>query len=401
MILQVVKLIALSAITFIFTPVIFACTDFKLTAKDGTVLITRSMEFPIDMKANLRNAPRGKETIAKASNGGPGMSWKNKYGYLFIDAFNQDIVVDGMNEVGLSFEYLYLPGETQYPTVPAGKETKSLPYYQLGQWILGNFKTVDEVKKALADIYIYQAYLPGSIAGLSNVIFPLHASVYEANGKGIVIEFIGGKVNVYDNIGIMTNSPTYDWQVTNLRNYLNLSPYNAKPVTVNGITYSATGQGSGNVGLPGDASPPSRFAKTAFLTTAALPVNNKSDVLNLGEHIINNVDIPIGIARSVDNGKDVTDYTQWVIFKDLSNKVIYYRTYDDLTLRMVDLKKVDLSEKAQPLKMPLVAPRYMIDMTTKFANQMGGNAVSNSTVAKMNSDVKPFIGRLNAAANKN
>jgi len=353
-----------------------ACTDFRLTAKDGTVMITRSMEFAANMNANIRNSPRGKEVTARAPNNTPGLKWKAKYGYMYIDGMNQDVVVDGMNEAGMSFEYLYLPGETQYPTVPAGKEAQSLPYLQFGEWVLSNFKSIDEVKKALNDVYIYQGYLPT----MPNVSFPLHASIYEASGKGIIVEFVNGKVNVFDSIGLLTNSPTYDWQVANLRNYLNLSPYVPKPITIDGNTYSATGQGSGSIGLPGDASPPSRFAKTAFLTTAAIPVDNKVGLLNLAEHIINNADIPIGIARSSDNGKETSDYTQWVVFKDLTNKVIYYRTYEDLTLRMVDLSKVDFSEKAALTKIPLLTQQYTIDMTTRF-QQPNGSAPTNTIAA--------------------
>lgn len=373
---QATKLILLT-VSLIFTSTVFACTDFRLTAKDGTVLISRSMEFPIDMKSNIRNAARGRTITAKAPNGGPGLSWKTTFGYLYVDAFGQDIVVDGMNEAGLSFEYLYLPGETQYPAVPNGKEAQSLPYYQLGEWVLSNFKTIDEVKKALADIYIYQAYLP--IDGMPNMIYPLHASIFDASGKGIVIEFVKGNVNIYDNIGIMTNSPTYDWQVTNLRNYLNLSPYVPKTVTVSGISYPATGQGSGSVGLPGDVSPPSRFTKIAFLTTAAFPATNKMTVLNLAQHIINNVDIPTGIARSIDNGKDVADYTQWVVFKDLTNKMFYYRTYNDLTLRSIDISKVDFSEKALPMRLPMTQVNYIMDMTSKLNTSGKMNATANKT----------------------
>jgi choloylglycine hydrolase len=385
---QVVRLIILSVITLILSPQLFACTDFRLTAKDGTVLISRSMEFPVDMKANLRSSPRGRQITAKASNGGPGLSWKAKYGYLSIDGLGQDIVVDGVNDAGLSFEYLYLPGETQYPVVPTGKEAQSLPYYLFGDWILGNFKTVDEVKQALNNVYIYLGYMPG----IPDTMFPVHASIYEANGKGIVIEFVAGKVNIYDNIGIMTNSPTYDWQVTNLRNYLNLSPYNPKSITVNGVGYSSTGQGSGSIGLPGDVSPPSRFAKIAFLTTAAFPATNKDNVVNLAEHIINDVDIPSGIARSTDNGKDFADYTQWVVFKDLTHKIMYYRTYDDLTLRSIDMSKVDLSEKAQRMKMPLAAQPYIMDMTAKFTN---GMSMSPKKPSKLT------VGKINAAKIKN
>jgi choloylglycine hydrolase len=184
-----------------------------------------------------------------------------------------------------------------------------------------------------------------------------------------VVEFVNGKVNVYDSIGIMTNSPTYPWQITNLRNYLNLSPYSPKALTVNGITYSATGQGAGMVGLPGDISPPSRFAKVAFYVTSVYPAFTRDDVLNQAEHIINNVDIPAGVARTLDNGKESSDTTQWVVFKDLTHKILYFRTYNNMTLRAVTMSNVDLSEKATRLKMPISGSVNTVqDVTTQFNN---------------------------------
>lgn len=339
-----------------------ACTDFRVISKDGTLVVGRSMEFAVDMNANIRSSNRTRQFDNTAPDGKPAMSWKAKYGYLYIDGMNQDIVVDGINENGLSFEYLYLPGETQYQTIPEGKDAQAIPYYHFGDWVLGNFKSVDEVRQALANIHVYQQTMPA----LGNVIFPLHAAIQDSTGKGIVVEFVQGQMKVYDYMGVLTNSPTYDWQVTNLRNYLNLSPYSPKPVVADGESYSSTGMGAGMVGLPGDVSPPSRFAKIAFMLNSVYPVQNAGDALNLAQHIMNNVDIPAGIARSVDQGKESSDITQWVVFKDLTHKIIYYRTYNDMTLRGVSMSKVDLSEKAPLLKMPLAQPPYIMDMTDKF-----------------------------------
>ena len=51
------------------------------------------------------------------------------------------------------------------------------------------------------------------------------------SGKSIVIEYVGGKLNVYDNpLGVITNSPAFDWHMTNLRNYINFSMTNVPPV---------------------------------------------------------------------------------------------------------------------------------------------------------------------------
>lgn len=342
----------------------FACTDFQLTAKDSTILITRSMEFGLDFKSNLRSSIRGRTVTSTTPNGKSGLSWKAAYGYLSLDALDQDIALDGMNEQGLSFEYLYLPGETQYQTIPAGKEARGIPYYYFGDWVLGNFKTVDEVRDALSTVYVFAQTLPA----FGSMILPGHAAIHDASGKGIVVEFIGGKINIHDYMGVMTNSPTYDWHVTNLRNYLNLSPYSPKPVIVDGVSYSATGQGAGMFGLPGDVSPPSRFVRTAFIAKNSYQANNAEDMLNLAQHIINNVDIPAGLVRSMNNGKEEFETTEWVVFKDLTHKIFYYRTYNDMTIRMVALDKVKFSPDAKRLKMPLVAKPNLIDVTTQFTS---------------------------------
>jgi choloylglycine hydrolase len=347
-----------------------ACTDFRLTAKDGTVMITRSMEFALDMKSNLRTSNRGRKFETLSSDNKPGMTWKAKYGYIFFDGMDVDSASDGMNEKGLSFEALYLPGLAAYQTVPEGKDAHALPYSRIGDWILSSFDSVDQVREALKNTYVFTAKTPG----LGDTIFPLHFAVFEASGKGIIIEYIGGKLSVYDNqIGVFTNSPSYDWHLTNLNNYVHLKPENPAPVMDSGVTFAATGQGFGMIGLPGDISPPSRFVKMATLLRVVYPVNNAAETLNLAEHLINNVDIPKGLAREPVKGDYTNETTQWVVFKDLTHKVIYYRTYGDLTLRSVSLDKIDFAENAPRLKMPIASGQYIQDLTSQFLNSKQAN----------------------------
>jgi choloylglycine hydrolase len=248
--------------------------------------------------------------------------------------------------------------------VSTDKDSHALPYINLGDWILSNFQTVDEVRKALPNIVVFAQKLPS----LGDMIFPLHFAINDASGKGIVVEYVAHQLNIYDNkVGVMTNSPTYDWHMNNLNNYVNLAPLNPPDVIDNTVTFAATGQGYGMLGLPGDISPPSRFVKTTVLTRTALPVDDAGGALNLAEHIINNVDIPRGFARELNNGnKPTNDITQWVVFKDLTNKKFYYRTYGDMSLRSIALSGIDFSENAPRLMMPIADMNTIRDVTHDF-----------------------------------
>lgn len=340
-----------------------ACTDIQVAAKDGSQVIARTMEFALNMNSQLVSTPRSTAFTTTAPDGKPAMSWKSKYGYLMMNGLGQMFTVDGMNEQGMTFEYLYLPGFTQYQTVPAGKNSQAIPYYYLGDWVLGNFKSIDELKQALASVYVYEQALPDA----NKSIFPLHAAIHDATGKGIVVEFVNGKMEVSDYIGVMTNSPTYKWHVTQLPEYENLSPYNPEPVIVNGVAYGANGQGAGALGIPGSVSPSARFVKMYFLNHYSLPVADAPNAVNLAQHIINNVDIPLGSVREKNNGQDSYDLTQWTVIKDMSHKIFYYHTYGDLTLRSVDMSKVDFSDKAPRLVMPLATTPSAVDMTAAFS----------------------------------
>ena len=87
----------------------------------------------------------------------------------------------------------------------------------------------------------------------------------DKSGKSIAIEPRGGVLKVTDApLGVMTNAPTYDWHMTNLDTYINLNTKDIGSEKLGAVTLSATGSGSGMLGLPGDFTPPSRFIRAAI-----------------------------------------------------------------------------------------------------------------------------------------
>ena len=349
-----------------------ACTQIQLTAKDGSVVVGRTMEFAVDLDSHIITSPVGRSFQSPSPSGKNGVAWNAKYGYLLLDFFGTGRSVDGMNTKGLSVGLLYLPGYTKYQQVPAGKFAAALNYLYVGDWVLGNFSAVDEVKAALEDVYVYGS--AERLGGMKNQIFPLHMVVADAAGKNIIVEWVGGKANVYDNpLGVLTNSPEFPWQLNNLKNYVNMTPYAPDPITVGGIEYAATGQGAGALGLPGDFTPPSRFVKMAFLVQTSTPSEAAIDAVVQAEHILNNADIPDGAVRSANDGKDIhTDITRWTVFKDLKDLKFYYKSYTNTTLQEIDLRQLDFAQGADQLSMPIDSKQIMVDATDRFKHSRSG-----------------------------
>jgi choloylglycine hydrolase len=335
-----------------------ACTDVRIMAGDGSAFSVRTMEFAEDLESDAVIVPRGRKVTSPAPKG-EGLSWTSKYGFVGMNTLGEAFYSDGLNEKGLGLGALYLPGETEYQTVKDGDGVRALSNAAFAAWVLGNFATVDEVRAALGDVVVWGETIPqlGSFA-------PLHYVVTEPSGKSIIIEYVGGKLQVYDNeVGVLTNSPAYPWHIQNLRNYVNLTAVNAAPVKVGDTTYAGTGQGSGLHGIPGDPTPPSRFVMAAATSYLADKPKDAGEALVLAMHLIDRVDIPKGLVRDyASGGKPMGDYTQWTAFRDHANKVYYWRSYDDPALKAIDLKTVDFKAGLPLRSIPVGGGKPTVEM---------------------------------------
>ena len=339
-----------------------SCTVFRLKANDGSIIVGRSMEFAVDLKYDAIVVPRNKAYASFAPEGKVGLSWKTRYGYVGIGSFGMEYgISDGMNEKGLAVGLLWFESDMKWQDVAPGEMKRALAQGMVGDWILGNFVSVEDVKREIRNVKVFNYTDPKTKMSLT-----VHFVVYDAKGGCIVIEYEDGKCNIYDNpLGIMTNAPRFPWQLTNLRQYVGMTSEKPEPYQMSGLTFSPTGHGSGMFGLPGDLTPPSRFIRLAVLTRFSDIQPDAERTLNLAQHIINTFDIPFGLVTDTipDKKTVLKESTQWVTFRDLTKCIVYFRTYDNQNLRKIDLNKFDFSGTSVKRIPMFGASEIIVDVT--------------------------------------
>ena len=335
-----------------------ACTSFRVKTTDGMVFYTRTMEGGEIFNSTVSVIPKGTEYQGTIPNGAQaGLSWTSKYGMVGMNTYGLPVITDGMNEAGLAAGNLMFPGFSGYQLFDPAKSAETIAQYEVITWILSNFSKVDEVKEAIKTIRVCKG--PEAVVGN----LELHYTVHDSQGGSIVIEYVKGELHVYDNpMGVMTNSPSFDWHLTNLSNYVNLTSVNAASSTTAGVTTSGLGQGTGMLGLPGDYTPPSRFVRMLALVLSSLPVTGADDGLVLAMTIINNIDIPIGVVRDKVGAEVIYDQTQWTAISDLGRQRFYFRTYKNKDWRMVDVTKA-LANAKGIMTIQAVTPADYHDVT--------------------------------------
>jgi choloylglycine hydrolase len=338
-----------------------ACTGIKLKAKDGAIVRARTLEFAQDLDSDVIVIPRNFEFEGNTPSKLPGLKWKTKFAVAGANFNGEPYVADGINEKGLSGGVFYFPDFAVYQTFDNSKAAVTMAPWQLLTWILGTFSTLEEVKKALPKVRVCNVVFAKWMATM-----PLHYIVMDAKGECIVIEYVKGKLNIHDNpSGTLTNSPDFPWHLTNLRNYMQMSPKGIKDKVVNSLKLIPAGQGSGMLGMPGDYTPPSRFVRAFFFSSASIQQENAEAAAMQSFHILNNFDIPLGTVRSTENNVTSLDRTQWTNVCDLKNKLFYYKTENDSRIRVLKLMNCDLSAK-KIIKFKMASMEKPKDITAKL-----------------------------------
>jgi choloylglycine hydrolase len=300
------------------------CTGIRLTAKNGNIVYGRTMEFGQPTESNIIVIPRNYSLAGEST------PWRARYAAVGANMLGINHLVDGVNEKGLAGGLFYFPGYAGYQEVASAQEKTILAPWELLTWILTNFSHIDQVRESLPSIKV-----ANTIFKAWGITPPVHAIIHDNTGKSLVIEYVNGTLHMHDaDSGIITNSPTYDWHITNLKNYTHITPYNSQKPSF--------GQGSGMLGLPGDFTPPSRFVRAFFFSQSVLESATAHEARDTAFHILNLFNIPLGIIREKTQDEEYCDYTQWTSVCDLSQPSYYWHTYNNPAAQTVDLTKAQL-----------------------------------------------------------
>ena len=233
-----------------------ACTGIALTAADGSYVQSRTIEWARGvLQSEYVVIPRGQRLRSFTPLGADGMTFTAKYGVVGLSVVQKEFIAEGINEAGLSAGLFFFPQYGGYEPYEPAQNDRTLADLQFVTWALTQFSTVDEVKAAVGGVRIVALEKTSVV----------HWRIGEPSGRQVVLEIVGGVPHFYENeVGVLTNAPGFEWQLTNLNNYVNLYPGDAPVRRLDGVTLRPTGGNSGFLGLPGDATPPSRFVRAAF-----------------------------------------------------------------------------------------------------------------------------------------
>jgi choloylglycine hydrolase len=360
----------------------YACTSTCVETTDKYLFYARTMEDHVQFNSKVIVVPKGTQYQGQIPDGTyRGMKYKALYGMVGMNTFDFPYITDGINEEGLTGGTLAFP-IAQYQPYDEKNIDRTVSNSELLTYILSQYRSVEEARRGLQSVRVCSSVIPNL-----NIVYPFHYILHDRTGACIVIEYTGGVLNIHDNpLRVMTNAPDFRWMMTNLSNYVNLSPTNVQQTSLGNVKIPMLGNGSGMLGIPGDFTPPSRFVRMALLTNTALPVTGPDEGLSLAMTLIDNVDISKGNIR--DNQKGTVDYenTQWSVVTDIVRKRFYFRSYANKNWRYIDVMEA-LKDAVELKSISIDSPPSYTNVTDRLKKGMDDRTRYSPQKCRQSSDL--------------
>jgi choloylglycine hydrolase len=294
-------------------PVAHACTRVLWSSPDGQVFVGRTQDWMEKAGHAFRLHPRGAQRVGAVAENP--QKWTSKYGSLVLTAYDMG-THEGVNEKGLSAHALYLAEENSFPQ--RDPKLKGIGVMQWVQYYLDNYATVAEAVEAQKSwtFQIEPLVLPNGFPTL------VHVSLSDKTGDSAVIEFIGGKARIHHDrrFTVMTNEPTFDKQMENLKQYRSFG---------------------GDKPLPGERSPTDRFVRAAYWANQLQKPANPAEGAAFMFSVIRNVSVPFGAG---DPNRPNIASTIFRTVIDLTGGRYYFESTYAPNVVWIDYSKLDFSK---------------------------------------------------------
>jgi len=320
---KIVSLCFLSSLIMLSFPA-NACTRVVYKGPNNTVITGRTMDFSMEIPANLWVFPRGMKRSGEV--GKNSIEWTSKYGSLAASSW--DIATpDGMNEKGLVANMLWLV-ESQYPEFERDGKRKGMAISLWAQYVLDNFATVAEAVEEFRkeSFAIVSDFIPGT-----DKFTTVHLSISDASGDNAIFEYINGKLVIHHDPSyiVMTNDPPFNEQLAIGKYWENIP---------------------GKSFLPGSVTSSDRFVRASFFINAVPQTDNTRVAIASVFSVIRNVSVPYGFSIE---GFPNLSTTRWRCVSDHKNLTYYFETALTPNAFWVDLKKLNFNKGASVRKLDL------------------------------------------------
>ncbi len=311
------------------------CTALSISSKEGNYYFGRNMDLAYTFNQSVIMIPKSFEFKDIVT----GDTIINNRAILGMGTIidNHPTLADAINENGLAAAGLNFQGYAYFEKeVVKGKV--NIPPYDFIQWVLSNHDTLEEVKKELENIELVDIPINDKTPCPT-----LHWMISDKSGKSIVVEKTKDKFAFYDNtVGVLTNNPTFDWHITNLNEYMFITPNNPKDTEWSNQELTPLGIGAGTLGIPGDFASVSRFVRSAYIRANMPEIDNDINAVTQFFHMLDYVKMVKGGVITKEGLEDLTLYSSCM---DQKNCIYYYKNYDNNRINAIDMKKEKLEGK--------------------------------------------------------
>lgn len=239
---------------------------------------------------------------------------------------------EAVNEKGLGMAGLNFVGNAHYGKPAAGKE--NVAAFELIPWILGHCASVEDARPLLSKLNLVDTAFSQALPPAQ-----LHWLLADRE-EAVTVEAVESGLMVYENpAGVLANNPPFEEQMFGLNRYMSLSTMEPENRFSQSLPLHCYSRGMGAIGLPGDLSSTSRFARAVFVKMNSVSGDTENESISQFFHILGAVDQQRGCCQ-VEPGKYET--TAYTCCCNGDKGIFYYTAYDNHQITAVDMHRENL-----------------------------------------------------------